>query len=423
MRPLRSPALAVNSERLSARLRELGGIGAQAGGGRTRLAFTPEDGHGRDLVADWMRQAGAEIRVDRIGNLYGFAEGDALGPPVMIGSHIDTVTRAGAYDGCYGVLAGVEILQTLKDHDERFDRSIVVAAFSNEEGVRFAPDLLGSRVVVRDIALEEALALRASNGATVAEDLRRIGYDGAMSPWDLLPAAFLELHIEQGPLLDAERLPIGIVESVQGHTWWRVSIEGTANHAGTTPMRMRRDAAAAAMEFASHILDSARTRGEPSVATVGTMAFEPNAINVVPGRATFTLDLRDHRADALRDAEQLVQEGLRKLRAAGFVVSAECVSRHEPVKFDARLCSMLESVARERGIEARRMTSGASHDAQMMARACPAAMIFVPSHQGISHNPREHTDPSSLALGADLLLSAVLRLANSTGEIDGIEGV
>lgn len=214
-------------------------------------------------------------------------------------------------------------------------------------------------------------------------------------------------------MLESEGLAIGIVEAVQGHSWWRVSIEGVANHAGTTPMALRHDAGAAAMELAGTLLRDATERGVPNVVTVGTIAFEPGAINVVPGRATFTIDMRDDSVYSLRRAEQRLQEALLRLDRAGYRTNAQCTSRHEPVAFDGELCDLLERVAAGRGLAARRMLSGASHDAQMMARVCPSAMIFVPSHRGISHNPAEHTEPGQLVQGADLLLHALLELANN----------
>jgi N-carbamoyl-L-amino-acid hydrolase len=413
----------IDRHRLLARLQELGEIGKEPSGGRTRLALTSEDKEARDRVVMWLEEAGAQVRVDRIGNIYGLVDGEVRDAPVMIGSHIDTVPCAGAYDGCYGVVAGIEVLQTLIQRRERLRRRVIVAAFTNEEGVRFAPDLLGSRVLAKDTALNDALAISARDGALVGEELQRIGYAGETSPWELLPGVFVELHIEQGPLLDAAGIPIGVVEAVQGHSWWRVTIEGAANHAGTTPMDARRDAGAAAMSLATKIMRRASDAHVPNVATVGTMTLEPNVINIVPGRATFTIDFRDHRNETLRNAERQLEEGLRELQGMGLRTSSECVSRHAPVRFDAGLCALLEALSAELGLPARRMLSGASHDAQMMAGVCPTAMIFVPSHLGISHNPREHTEPDALARGADLLLYTVLRLASDAGGRDGIAGI
>jgi N-carbamoyl-L-amino-acid hydrolase len=406
-----------------ARLHELGEIGADARGGRTRLALTSEDKQGRDLIVAWLREAGAEVHVDQIGNIYGVVQGEAAGPPVMVGSHIDTVTRAGAYDGCYGVVAGIEILLALATCGMRFHRSFAVAVFTNEEGARFGPDLLGSRVLARAISLQDALSARARDGAQVSDELERIGYAGLASPWNFVPHAFLELHIEQGPILERQGGNVGVVEAVQGHAWWRVAIEGTANHAGTTPMDMRSDAGFAAMTLATRLVRHSATERVPAVATVGTFDLEPGAVNVVPGRAVFTLDLRDQRDHVLHAAEELLFESLRALESDGFRVSSECFSRHASVSFDPHLCRLLETEADALDLRVLRMSSGASHDAQMMASLCPTAMVFVPSHRGISHNPAEHTEPEALASGAALLFRAVQRLANSTGGVDGFSGV
>jgi beta-ureidopropionase / N-carbamoyl-L-amino-acid hydrolase len=416
----REAGLRIDAPRLLARLAQLGAVGADAHGGRTRLALSAEDQAARDLVASWLREAGADVRVDAIGNLYGVLDGAQAGPPIMTGSHIDTVRRAGAYDGCYGVVAGIEVLDALRRRG-RPRRAVAVAAFTNEEGVRFAPDLLGSRVVAGHIPLEEALALEADDGARVGDELRRIGYAGTLAPTAFLPAAFVELHIEQGPVLDAEGVAVGVVEAVQGHAWWRIAIEGTANHAGTTPMTLRRDAGAAAMGLAGRLVERARADGVPQVATVGTLSLEPNAINVVPGRAVFTVDLRDPRDAMLERAEALLQEGLRDVERQGFRVAAERISHHAAVTFDPALCALIESGARELQLSSRRMNSGASHDAQMLAARCPTAMIFVPSLRGISHNPKEHTEPAALAQGAELLAHTLLRLVD--GGSHGIAGL
>jgi N-carbamoyl-L-amino-acid hydrolase len=405
--------LAIDGDRLLRRLRELGEIGADPRGGRTRLALTEADRTARELIVRWLTEAGAGVCIDRIGNIHGMLQGLSDLPPIATGSHIDTVVRAGAYDGCYGVVAGIEVLHTLRAAGELPRVSIAVLVFTNEEGVRFAPDLLGSRVVAADLTLEDALAVRSADGCRIDEELQRIGFAGSVSPCELRPSHFVELHIEQGPMLAAEERAIGIVEAVQGHSWWQVTIEGVANHAGTTPMVLRHDAGAAAMQLADRLIRDAEERGIPNVATVGMIRFEPGAINVVPGRATFTLDMRDDSARSLRRAEQRLHEALLRLDRAGYRTHAQCTSRHEPVAFDAGLCKVLEQVAAKRGLPARRMLSGASHDAQMMARVCPSAMIFVPSHRGISHNPAEHTERQHLVQGADLLLHALLELANN----------
>jgi N-carbamoyl-L-amino-acid hydrolase len=403
----------IDGERMLARLRSLGEVGAVESGGCTRLAFSAEDGQARDLIKAWLEQAGASVTVDSIGNLYGVVQGTSPEAPIMTGSHIDTVARGGQLDGCYGVVAGIEMLQAIRDAALQPSASLAVAVFSNEEGVRFSPDLLGSRVLAKDISLEEALATESRDGKTVAAELKRIGYAGESSPWALLPGKFIELHIEQGPCLEASGKAIGIVEGVQGHSWWEVVVHGCANHAGTTPMPLRLDAGMAAMRLACALEASASIEHLPAVATVGTFALEPNAINVVPGLARFTVDFRDAEDGRLREADLLLKTEAAKLENLGFTVQLSHLSRAFSVKFDVTLCDTLEASAKARGASTQRMVSGASHDAQMMATLCPTAMLFVPSIGGISHNPKEKTLDEDLVAGAQILTDAMWSLATT----------
>jgi N-carbamoyl-L-amino-acid hydrolase len=400
----------INRERLLARLDELGRVGMSGGSGRTRLALTDEDRIGRNLVSSWMREAGAQVYIDSIGNIHGVLRGESDAPPVMTGSHIDTVKRAGALDGCYGVVAGIEVIDAVRKAGEPSEKTLVVTAFTNEEGVRYAPDLLGSRVMTKDIGVAEALQLISTDGECCGEELRRIGYAGDHEPWEFLPGVFVELHIEQGPILDTRRIAIGVVEGVQGYSWWKISVSGRANHAGTAPMGMRLDAGAAAMRIVSQLMERSVANQVPSVATVGTFAIEPGAINVVPGKATFTVDFRDPDDERLVNAETALRRSLAELEGVGFTTTMECISRNRAVAFSDVVCKEIAEVAAERSLPVLRMMSGASHDAQMLARICPTAMIFVPSRAGISHNPEEFTEPDDLVNGADLLLGTISRL-------------
>lgn len=403
----------INAARLLSRLRILGDIGRDAEGRLTRLAASDSERAGRDAVAGWMRDAGLRVMIDRIGNLFGVWEaGDAGAAPLMLGSHIDTVIDAGIYDGCYGVLAGLEVIQTLREAGARPARPIVVAAFTNEEGVRYAPDMLGSLVYAGGLELEAALATIGTDGSVLGAELERIGYAGPHAPGFLRPHAYVELHIEQGPVLEREGVAIGAVDGVQGISWQRVTIEGTANHAGTTPMSMRQDAGQAAASVMVFLRDHVSRSNAPTVATVGCMEFTPNAINVIPSRATFTVDLRDPDAARLAAAEAALAGYLDRLAAeAGVRVSVERLARFAPVAFDPAIVEMVERAAAAHGLRSRRMTSGAGHDAQMLARLCPTAMIFVPSIGGISHNPREHTPEADLIAGAGTLLGVARELA------------
>lgn len=380
------------------------------------MAATDADKAGRDQVVAWMRGAGLEIVIDRIGNIFGIwqtAENEDE-EPVMVGSHIDTVINAGIYDGCYGVISGVEVIQTLIEAGFQPARPIVVAAFTNEEGIRYQPDMMGSLVYAGGLSVEEALATVGTDGSILGEELERIGYAGEAEPGFMKPSAYVELHVEQGPVLASLEIPIGAVENLQGISWQRLTIEGVANHAGTTPISMRKDAGLAAARIITFLRALADSSGESTVATVGTIEFEPNAINVIPSRAVLTVDLRDADEEKLRQAEKRLTEYLEELEdTAGVTIAAERLVRFAPVSFDENIVGMIEAAAEKRGLPARRMTSGAGHDAQMMARICPAAMIFVPSVAGISHNPQEYTREADLIAGANVLLDVVVALSEA----------
>ena len=407
-------SLSIDAERLLDRIQRLGQIGRDAEGRLTRLAVSDADKSARDLLADWMRAAGLEIAVDRIGNLFGLWRGAEHGdlPPVMVGSHIDTVIDAGIYDGCYGVLAGLEMIATLREAGLQPTCPIAVAAFTNEEGVRYAPDMMGSLVYAGGLTTEAALATVGNDGTVLGEELARIGYAGGEEPGFLRPRAYVELHVEQGPILECGGIPIGAVANLQGISWQRITIEGVANHAGTTPMAMRRDAGQAAARVVTFLRDHIASADAATVATVGCMTLAPNAINVIPARATFTVDLRNPDEAKLQEAEAALARYLEKLaQAEGVSISTEPLARTAPVTFDPGIVELIERTAERRGLRSLRMTSGAGHDAQMLARICPAAMIFVPSTAGISHNPREHTPDADLIAGANVLLDVVRRLA------------
>lgn len=400
--------LTIDPDRLLTCLKQLGEIGRDGDGRLVRLAASDADRLGRDQFVAWARTSGLAVKVDRIGNIFAlWSEPDnAHEAPLMLGSHIDTVIDAGIYDGCYGVLAGLEVVATLKDAGLTPKRPLVVAAFTNEEGVRFSPDMLGSLCFAGGIAPEEALAARGTDGKILGDELARIGYAGTDDV--TRPAAYIELHIEQGPVLEREGVAIGAVENLQGISWQRITLDGVANHAGTTPMTMRRDAGAAAAAVITFLQARAKASRTGTVATVGTIAFEPNAINVIPARAVFTVDLRDPDEASLEAHEKALADYLAGLD--GITVTAERLARFEPVAFDQKLVREMKSAAQARGHSIRRMTSGAGHDAQMISRIAPAAMIFVPSLGGISHNPKEMTPDADLIAGANVLLDVVRSL-------------
>jgi len=407
-------ALGISMPRLRARLDALGEIGAIDGGGNARLALTDDDWRGRDLVVTWMRDLGLRVDVDEIGNVVATWPADATDSPVMTGSHIDTVATGGRYDGTLGVLAGLEVLETVIASGVLCARPLAVAFFTDEEGSRFAPDMLGSLVYAGGMALEDALQIRAIDGACLGDELVRIGYAGPEPCPARPPHAYVELHIEQGPVLEAEGVTIGAVTGVQGISWTEITIVGQSNHAGTTPMLMRRDAGYAAAAIATFARDLANELGPPQVATIGRIELSPNLVNVVAGRASLTVDLRNTDAERLELAEVRLGEFCELLAEREHVeIMRRSLARFDPVEFDPVIVDLVEELAQAQGCSTKRMPSGAGHDAQMLARVCPSGMIFVPSANGISHNPAEHTDDADLEAGANVLLHAMLRLAGA----------
>ncbi len=408
-----STELRIDGTRLAARIEALGAVGALSGGGVCRLALTDEDRAGRDLVQGWMRELGLAISIDGVGNVVGVRQGLESGPPVMAGSHIDTVRTGGRFDGNLGVLAGLEVIQTLNDAKVITRRPLAVAFFTNEEGARFSPDMMGSLVYVGGLPLPDALATVGIDGASVGECLTKIGYRGPAPCGQPQVHAYVELHVEQGPVLDIEGLTIGAVEGVQGISWTEFTVQGVSNHAGTTPMRLRHDAGYVACAIAHEAREIARALGGDQVATVGAIDLSPNLVNVIANRAVFTVDLRNTDESKLQEAERRLHAFAREIAAAeGVTLSHRSLARFEPVSFDPAVVALVEGVARRLGHSVRRLPSGAGHDAQMLARVCPAGMIFVPSAGGISHNVQEFTALADLEAGANVLLHTLLTLAN-----------
>ncbi len=403
--------LRLSAESLLEQLRQLGEIGRdRESAGRTRLALSDEDKTARDQLIAWMRELDLEVRIDRIGNIFGTLRSetdDGSQHPIMLGSHIDTVKNAGMLDGCYGVLAGLAVVRAFRDAGRLPSRSITVAAFTNEEGVRYQPDMMGSLVYAGGLSVKQALETIGIDGTRLGGELARIGYAGDMTPGAIVPDGYLELHIEQGPILEAEDALIGVVQDLQGISWQRITVQGSSNHAGTTPMHLRHDAGWAAAAIVNFLRDLALSSGT-TLATVGSLRLEPDAINVIPRKAVFTVDLRDPDESRLKSAEKQLAGFLAKVaQQEGVTISTERLVRFEPVTFDAVLVGAIEASAARLGFTHRRMTSGAGQDAQMIARIAPAAMIFVPSRGGLSHDPKEHTDDDQLICGAEVLLDVV----------------
>jgi len=413
--------LRIDTDRLLARIDELGQIGRIDGPdgewGNARLALTDADRAGRDLVVAWMRDLGLDVVIDAIGNVVATRAGvDQTLAPVMVGSHIDTVGTGGRFDGNLGVLAGLEIVETLAQAGVVTQRPLQVAFFTDEEGARFAPDMLGSLVFVGGLPLEQALDLvAADDGARLGDELARIGYAGPVPcPTALSPHSYVELHIEQGPVLEAEGVTIGVVEGVQGISWTEIVIVGQSAHAGTTPMRLRHDPAYCAAAIVTYVRDLTGHLGPDQVGTVGRIDVYPNLVNVVPARVVITVDLRNTDDQILREAESRLATLLEELaELEGVAITTNSLARFEPVDFDRAMVDLVQVTAERLGHSTKRMPSGAGHDAQMLARICPTAMVFTPSVNGLSHNIAEFTEAVDIEAGANVLLQVVLQLAST----------
>ena len=402
--------LKINWRRLEDRINALAEISPIEGGGNCRLALTDEDKNGRDLVVSWMRSLDLEVTIDVVGNIVGVWN-VGKGAPVMSGSHIDTVRTGGRFDGCYGVLAALEVIESCQNANISPPRPLAVGIFTDEEGARFAPDMLGSLVYVGGMPVEQALNVVAIDGARLGEELLRIGYSGSAPCPGVVPHAFVELHIEQGPMLEANGVRIGAVTSVQGISWQEVTVIGQSNHAGTTPMSLRHDPAYVAAEITVFLRKLAAEFGGDQVCTVGKIDLHPNLTNVVPAKATLTLDVRNTDESRLQQAELRIANFLSEIAASeGVTITTRKLARFEPVIFDDQVIDTVESIANQQGNSVQRMPSGAGHDAQMLARVCPSGMIFVPSVKGISHNPAEFTESIDLEAGANILLHTMLAL-------------
>ncbi|MED5403849.1 MAG: Zn-dependent hydrolase [SAR324 cluster bacterium] len=402
--------LRINIGRLTAKIEDLAEIGAIAGGGVCRMALTDEDRQGRDMVVKWMHELGLEVTVDQIGNVIGIRAGQESGRPVMTGSHIDTVASGGRYDGNLGVLAGLEVIATLNDAEITTRKPIGVGFFTNEEGSRFAPDMMGSGVHQGAFELKSMLDVLDNDGARVGDELEKIGYAGETSTGDFRADSFVELHVEQGPILELENYEIGAVEGVQGISWNEYRISGTANHAGTTPMRLRHDAGFVAAAISVETRRLANEMGANQIGTVGVTKLNPGLINVIAKEALITIDLRNTDEQKLQEAEKTMSSFIEQLcKAEGVTFSSRTLARFEPVSFDKEMVSLVAETASTLGFRVKSMPSGAGHDAQMFAPNCPTAMIFVPSRNGISHNVAEFTEPRHLQAGADVLLQIMLQ--------------
>lgn len=408
-------SLTVNIKRLQQNIEELSKVGRQDNSGIFRMAFSDGDIAGRNWLREKLRQAGLEIHEDGAGNIHGRLGWDGKTPSVMTGSHLDTVPGAGHLDGALGVVVGMECLMRVKEENLSLQHPLEVVAFSDEEG-RFG-GMLGSQSIAGKLtpeSIEHAIDL---DGIRLIDAMHQQGYDAMQAlharrnPESL--HAFLELHIEQGPILDQMGFSVGIVDAITGLFKWEVSLIGTPNHAGTTPMHMRNDAFQALAEFSSQIQRVLDENGsERSVATIGRVAISPGAANVVPGRVDFSLEVRDTEQQVLNDLRNAFRRALSAVaRRRNIMFEFTVLSEIQPVKCDTGLINELRKVASELNIPALQMASGAAHDTQVMSSITRAAMVFVPSKEGRSHSIAEWTDMEHIEKGSNVLLNALAGIA------------
>ncbi|HYX67129.1 MAG TPA: Zn-dependent hydrolase [Burkholderiales bacterium] len=401
----------VDGDRLWSSLMELARIGATPKGGVRRVTLTQTDREGRELFAGWCREAGLEVRVDGIGNMFARRAGaDRDAPPVVMGSHLDSQPNGGRFDGAYGVMAGLEVVRALNDAGLQTRAPLEVASWTNEEGSRFVPTLMGSGVFTGVYALDEILAHKDVEGVTVGEALESIGYAGGARPHTV--GAYFEAHIEQGPVLEDTKTTIGVVQGALGQRWFDVLITGQDAHAGPTPMELRKDALLAAAELTLEVNRIAGTFPDYARGTVGHMQVKPNSRNVIPGEVRMTVDLRNAKDATLsamtKDLKDTAERIARKRRVS---ISLQEVVYFPPSEFAAELVSRVRAAAKELGLSHRDIVSGAAHDAVYLSRVAPTAMVFVPCEGGISHNEIENARPEDLAAGCSVLLHAVLATA------------
>jgi beta-ureidopropionase / N-carbamoyl-L-amino-acid hydrolase len=405
------PNLRINGARLWQSLMDMARIGATAKGGVKRIALTAEDKAGRDQFTDWCRAAGYGVSVDAVGNIFARRAGrDNALPPVMSGSHLDTQPSGGRFDGCYGVMAALEVLRTLDDHGIQTAAPMEVAVWTNEEGSRFTPVMVGSGVFAGKFSVAHARAQRDIDGVAFGDALDAIGYAGS-APSGKPVRAYFEAHIEQGPVLEAENTVIGVVSGGLGQRWFNVTLTGMEAHAGPTPMGMRRDA----LQGATHIMqavDAIGRRHADTRATVGMVQVHPNSRNVIPGRVMFTVDLRAPTNALLQASVEAFRETATRIAAERQLqLAIEETVYFPPTPFDEGCRSAVRTAAQRLGLSHRDIVSGAGHDAIYLASVCPTGMIFVPCKDGISHNEIEDADPAHLEAGCNVLLQAMLEHA------------
>lgn len=403
----------INTERLWSRMMRMAEIGATEKGGSNRVALTPEDKQGRDLFVQWCKELGCKIQIDNMGNIFAIRPGqDNSLLPISCGSHLDTQPRGGKFDGVYGVLAGVEIFECLNENDIQTRAPLQICVWTNEEGARFPPPMLSSGVYAGSYELDYAYNRVDADGIRLEDALKGIGYDGPIACGSNKMGAFLEVHIEQGPILEAEKKVIGVVTKAQGARWYRIHFNGQDAHTGTTPMPARKDSLLAASHAIVEIEKIALRHGPDAVATVGRIENEPNSHNTIAGNTTITVDMRNPSEEVLDQMQHELHSAAQQAASATRCeAEVEIISNTPAVHFDERCLELIEQNTQELGLSYKKMISGAGHDACHLAKVTPTAMIFIPCEEGISHNESEYAAPEDLANGAQVLLGALLDLA------------
>ncbi|WP_312461682.1 Zn-dependent hydrolase [Comamonas sp.] len=405
--------LRINGDRLWASLMELAQIGATAKGGVCRLALTDLDRQGRDLVTRWAKEAGMTVTIDKIGNGFMRRPGrnNSL-PPIMTGSHIDTQPTGGKFDGNYGVLAGIEVVRTLNDHGIETEAPIEVAFWTNEEGSRFVPVMMGSGVFAKAFSLEHAYAAKDTDGKSVKDELERIGYIGPQEPGDHPIGYYFETHIEQGPVLEDHDKTIGVVTGVLGIRWYDCTVTGMEAHAGPTPMALRKDALQVATQVMQEVVACARRHPPHGRGTVGMVHVHPNSRNVIPGEVKFSIDLRNATDADCESMDQDIRAVAQRIsQETGLPIRIDLVSSYTAQPFNPDCIDAVRRGAQMLGYSHMDAVSGAGHDAVYMARLAPAGMIFIPCKDGISHNEIEDAKPEHITAGCNVLLHAMLERA------------
>lgn len=408
--PQQPATLRVNGGRLNQRLAELAQFGKTPEGGTNRVAYSDDDLKAREFVMGLMRQADLNVSIDAAGNIIGRRTGtDSSLKPLMIGSHIDSVPQGGSYDGQVGSMGAIEVAQTIADNNLRLRHPLEVVIFQNEEG-----GTIGSLAISRGLT-EKDLNIVTNSKKTIREGIKFIGGDPekldsvVRRKGDI--HTYLELHIEQGGTLFAEKIDIGVVEGIVGVFWWEVTIEGFANHAGTTPMNQRRDALLAAAKYIDAVNRIVTSVPGRQVGTVGKIQAFPNAFNVVPGKVLTSLGLRDLDAAKVQMLFGRIQDEVKKIEATtGTKFEFKQVNSSKPALTNPNVQKLIDTAAKDLGLKTKLLPSGAGHDAQEIAEICPVGMIFVPSRDGISHSPREFSTPEDITNGANVLLHTLLRL-------------